>query len=158
VNQLYHLRGTLGQHLRSHILFSSLRQRTSLPGGMNGVDIPLLNQWQEQEAQIRVADLISWGQPFVITADAISCMLNLMRNYCDGEEYTARDGFFQMSLGLTKAYQLLQLELPANKNFYPEISSGKQRFSLRFVEVDMLSERGKQLPEDVTFRLKLCAF
>jgi cell division protein ZapD len=63
-----------------------------------------------------------------------------------------------MSLGLTKAYQLLQLELPANKNFYPEISSGKQRFSLRFVEVDMLSERGKQLPEDVTFRLKLCAF
>lgn len=157
-NELYHLRGALGQHLRSHIFFSSLRQRTSLPGGMNGVDIPLLNQWQEQEAQVRVADLVSWGQPFVIASDAISYILNLMRTYCDGEEYTARDGFFQMSLGLTKAYQLLQLELPANKNIYPEISSGKQRFSLRFVEVDMLSERGKQLPEDVTFRLKLCAF
>lgn len=157
-NELYHLRGALGQHLRSHIFFSSLRQRTSLPGGINGVDIPLLNQWQEQESQVRVADLINWGQPFMITADAISYMLDLMRNYCEGEEYTARDGFFQMSLGLTKAYQLLQLELPANKNIYPEISSGKQRFSLRFVEVDMLSERGKQLPEDVTFRLKLCAF
>lgn len=157
-NQLYQLRGALGQHLRSHIFFSTLRQRASLPGGINGFDIPLLNHWQEQSLEQRVADLKAWGESFVITAEAVSYVLNLLRDYCEGEAHLAKDGFFQMSLGMGKSYQLIQLEIPDQKPLYPEISSGKQRFSLRFVEVDMLSERGKQAHEDIEFRLKLCAF
>ena len=157
-NRLYQLRGALGQHLRSHIFFSNLRQRASLPGGVNGFDIPILNHWLEQEGSVRGINLTAWGEPFMVTADAVGYILDLLRTYCDGADYVARDGFFQMSLGLNKSYQLLQLELPDDKSIYPEISSGKQRFSLRFVEVDMLSERGKQLHEDIHFRLKLCTF
>ncbi|MEZ5450832.1 MAG: cell division protein ZapD [Thiolinea sp.] len=157
-NALYQLRGPLGQHLRSHIFFSNLRQRASLAGGINGFDIPMLNQWLEQQHEARSADLRSWGEAFVLTADAAEYILGLIRTYCDGEEHVARDGFFQMSLGLSKTYQMLQIELPEGRNIYPEISAGKQRFSLRFVEVDMLSERGKQLHDSVSFRLKLCSF
>ncbi len=157
-NRLYQLRGPLGQHLRTHMLFSSLRQRASLPGGLNGADIPILNHWLAQSSDNRVSDLKVWGEPFMATADAAGYILGLIRTYCDGETHVAKEGFFQMSLSLNRVYQMLQIELDDNTHVYPEISAGKQRFSLRFVEMDMLSERGKQLQDNVEFRLKLCTF
>lgn len=157
--RMHQLRGSLGQHMRNHIFFSSLRQRTSLPGGLNGSDIPLLNHWLEQDAATRKADLLNWGESFTITAHAASYILNLIRSYCEGTNRVAKEGFFQMSMGMNKTYQLLMVELPDDCDVYPEISAGKQRFSLRFVEADMLSaERGKQRQADIEFYLKLCAF
>ncbi|MEZ5449320.1 MAG: cell division protein ZapD [Thiolinea sp.] len=157
-NLLYQLRGPLGQHLRTHVFFSTLRQRASLPGGVNGFDIPLLNFWLEQTAETRVAQLQEWGEPFIQTADAAAYLLSLIRTYCDGQQYEAKAGFFQMSLGAGSNYQMLQIELPEGAGFYPEISAGKLRFSLRFVETDGLVERGKQVQDNVSFRLKLCSF
>lgn len=90
------------------------------------------------------------------TADAASFLLNLVRNYCDGNDHVAKAGFFQLSL--KAPYQLLQVILPDNARLYPEISAGKQRFSLRFVEMDLLADRGKQAADNIPFRLKLCAF
>ena len=43
---LYQQRGQLGQHLKNHVFFNSLRQRASLPGGINGFDIPMFQFWQ----------------------------------------------------------------------------------------------------------------
>nr|CAA6803926.1 MAG: FIG002842: hypothetical protein [uncultured Thiotrichaceae bacterium] len=155
-NLLYQLHGPLGQHLRSHTFFSSLRQRASLPGGINGFDISLLSFWLEKDEAVCIADLKRWSESYMHTADAASYLLGLIRNYCDGNEHVAKAGFFQLSL--RAPYQLLQVELPSGMNLYPEISAGKQRFSLRFVEVDLLADRGKQVDDDVPFRLKLCAF
>lgn len=157
-NVLYQLRGHLGQHLRTHVLFSALRQRAALPGGVNGFDIPLVNYWLEKDSASQVANLREWGEPFMQTADAASFLLDLIRTSCDGNEHQAKEGFFQMSLGMGINYQLLQIILPDGSPLYPEISAGKQRFSLRFVEADMLSERGKQVRDTVSFNLKLCAF
>ena len=158
-NLLYQQRGPLGQHLRSHVFFSTLRQRTSLPGGVNGFDIPLLNYWLERDSQACTADLLEWGGVYVQTADAASCLLDLIRNYCEGKEHLAKAGFFQMSMGAGQQnYQMLQILLPDNSELYPEISAGKQRFSLRFVEVGVFAERGKQVRDDVSFKLKLCSF
>lgn len=155
-NLLYQLRGPLGQHLRSHMFFSTLRQRASLPGGVNGFDIPLLNFWLNNDPETCIADLQRWCEPFMQTADAASFLLNLIRNYCDGNEHVAKAGFFQLSLN--QPYQMLQILLPDGAALYPEISAGKQRFSLRFVELGSFDERGKQAAENVSFQLKLCAF
>ncbi|MEZ5534727.1 MAG: cell division protein ZapD [Thiolinea sp.] len=155
-NQLYQLRGPLGQHLRTHTFFSTLRQRASLPGGMNSFDIPLLNYWLGNGQEVCVRDLQNWCEPFMQTADAASFLLNLVRTYCEGKNHVAQAGFFQLSL--RESYHLLQIELPDDAGVYPEISAGKQRFSLRFVELSSLDERGKQAAGDVSFRLKLCAF
>ena len=157
-NVLYQQCGTLGQHLRTHVFFSTLRQRTSLPGGVNGFDIPLLNFWLESGAAACAEDLRDWGGPYMKTADAATFLLGLIRNYCEGKEHEAKAGFFQMSLGVNQNYQMLQIQLLDGSPLYPEISAGKQRFSLRFVEVDMFSERGKQVRHDVPFKLKLCSF
>lgn len=155
-NLLYQLRGPLGQHLRTHTFFSTLRQRASLPGGVNGFDIPLLSFWLGNDPDACIDDLKRWCEPYMQTADAAGYLLNLIRNYCDGEEHIAKAGFFQLSL--REPYQLLQIQMPDNADLYPEISAGKQRFSLRFVELGLLGERGKQAAGNVAFQLKLCTF
>lgn len=155
---LYQQRGPLGQQLRSHVFFNTLLQRTSLPGGVNGFDIPLLNFWLERGAEERTADLREWGIAYMKTADAATYLLSLIRNCCHGEDHTAQAGFFQMSIPTVGSYQMLQVVLPDQSTLYPEISAGKQRFSLRFVEVLLFEERGKQVRDDVPFTLKLCSF
>lgn len=155
---LHQQRGPLGQNLRSHMFFSTLMQRTTLPGGVNGFDIPLLNFWLERDIEERSADLRAWGEAYMKTADAATYLLSLIRNHCTGQEYIAQDGFFQMSIRAGVDYQMLQVILPAGFKLYPEISAGKLRFSLRFVEVNLFSERGKQVRDAVPFTLKLCTF
>ncbi len=155
---LHQQRGPLGQNLRNHVFFSTLRQRASLPGGVNGFDIPLLNFWLETPAEARADDLRDWGGPYMKTADAVTYLLSLVRNHCSGQAHIAQAGFFQMSTRADEIYQMLQVLLPQDSKLYPEISAGKLRFSLRFVEVSHFAERGKQVREDVPFTLKLCTF
>lgn len=158
-NQILHQqRGPLGQNLRGHMFFSTLIQRTSLPGGVNGFDIPLLNFWLERDVEERSAELREWGEAYMKTADAATYFLSLIRNHCSGQEHIAQDGFFQMSIRAGLEYQMLQVVLPKASKLYPEISAGKLRFSLRFVEVNLFAERGKQVRDAVPFTLKLCSF
>ncbi|WMP18614.1 cell division protein ZapD [Thiothrix lacustris] len=155
---LYQQRGQLGQHLKNHMFFNSLRQRSTLPGGLNGFDIPLFHYWQEQAINVRIDDLNEWIQPYVTANAAARELLNIVRDFGERYEEVAKEGFYQSMMEARKPYQMMRVELPDNVDYYPEISAGKQRFTLRFVNADMLAERGKQNHKDVKFTLVLCSF
>lgn len=155
---LYQQRGQLGQHLKNHMFFNSLRQRSSLPGGLNGFDIPLFQYWQEQPVNVRLEDLQEWIAPYVSANAAAHDILDIVRSFGERQDEVAKDGFFQSMLEIRKPYQMMVVELPDNVDYYPEVSAGKQRFTLRFVNADMLAERGKQINKDVHFSLVLCSF
>lgn len=155
---LYQQRGQVGQHLKSHAFFNSLCQRASLPGGLNGFDIPLFHYWQEQSVDVRAADLEAWVAPYRMAEEAARTILEVIRDFGEGGEVLAKDGFFQFTLEYRKPYQLLRVSVPGNVDYYPEISAGKQRFTLRFVSADMLEDRGKQIHQDIPFKLDLCSF
>ena len=55
-------------------------------------------------------------------------------------------------------YQIIAIGLEEDIQLYPEISAGKQRFSIRFVDASNLEEKGKQIVEDVPFTLSLYSF
>lgn len=156
---LYHQRGQLGQHLKNHVFFNNLRQRSSLPGGINGFDIPLFHYWQDQPVHVRLEDLQEWGAPYVAANAAVCDILNVIREFGERREETSKDGFFQATLHETrKPFQLMRVELSHTLDCYPEISAGKQRFTLRFVNADMMADRGKQIKKDIQFTLVLCNF
>ncbi len=155
---LYQQRGQLGQHLKNHMFFNSLRQRSTLPGGINGFDIPLFNYWQAQILSVRLEDLQEWVAPYVTAKAAATDILNLMREFCERREEVGKEGFYQSTLEGRKPYQMMRVELPDTVDYYPEISAGKQRFTLRFVNADMLADRGKQITKDIPFTLALCSF
>ncbi|MBU0656589.1 MAG: cell division protein ZapD [Gammaproteobacteria bacterium] len=155
---LYQQRGQLGQHLKNHMFFNSLRQRSSLPGGINGFDIPLFNYWQRVPVEERLGNLREWVAPYVTANAAVQDILNLMREFCERRDEVGKEGFFQSTLEGRKPYQMMRVELQGEVDYYPEISAGKQRFTLRFVNADMLADRGKQVNENVPFTLALCNF
>jgi len=156
--QLYSFRGQLGQHLKSHHFLNILRQRASIAGGINSLDVPLFNYWLNKPSEKRVADLQDWAKPYKIAFEAIELLMELIYQGGEVQEVTAEGGFYQSSLSPDRDYQMLSIELPSDSHVYPEISAGKQRFSVRFVDAIELEERGKQIIDNVDFTLTLYSF
>ena len=154
--RLYNFRGQLGQHLKSHNFFNILKQRSSIAGGVNGLDVPLFKYWLSQPEKNRTDDLKSWVKPYEFAQDAIQLVMELILSSIEKEQIIAEGGFYQSTLSPNKEYQLLRIELPHGVKYYPEISAGKQRFSVRFVDASHLEEKGKQFLEDAPFILHLC--
>lgn len=155
--KLHEFRGQLGQHLKAHSFLNMLKQRSIIAGGINSFDVPVFNFWLSRSEADRVAELEGWVEPFLIAYDAISIVLELVRQSGSSINQVARDGFYQSTLNNSKESQMLRIEVPDEARFFPEVSAGKQRFSIRFVDADHLEERSKQIPSDVEFTLKICS-
>lgn len=156
--RLYSFRGQLGQHLKVHSFLNILMQRASIAGGINGMDIPLFNYWLSQSEEEKVEDLRAWVRPYDIAFEAIKLLMELIYSAPEKQAVIAKGGFFQETLSTARDYQVLQIELQDDSPYYPEISAGKQRFSVRFVDSSQLEEKGKQIVTDVGFILTLYSF
>ena len=50
------------------------------------------------------------------------------------------------------------MPVPPELRVFPEISAGKHRFTIRFLERGTLDERAHQTARDISFQLVLCQF
>ncbi len=148
--------GQLGSHLKNHYLFNLIRQRLAMPGGINPFDLPVTHYWFNQPFDDRQKVLLRWILPYFQINKAITRLLAKIRDLGKPEDNIARQGYFQYNLPPSNNYQLLQIEVPARLKSYPEISSGRQRISLRFFDLQDPSQRAGQTSDDVEFRLCLC--
>jgi len=156
--QVYGLSGQLGQHLKAHNFLNILKQRAAIAGGINGIDIPLFNYWLSLPEKKRINDLNDWIQPYKTAYGAIELLMEVILHNKETKTLVAEGGFYQASLGLEKEYQILSVELPLSAEIYPEISAGKQRFSIRFVDASTLETKGKQNFENIEFTLNLYSY
>ena len=156
--RLYSFRGQLGQQLKSHNFLNILKQRASIAGGINDIDVPLFNYWLNKSEEERVRDLRVWGRPYEIAFEAVELLMDLIYQGKEESDAVAIGGFYQATLSPEVDYQILSIELDESAELYPEISAGKQRFSIRFVDASTLEEKGKQIIEDVKFKLTLYSF
>jgi cell division protein ZapD len=104
----------------------------------------------------RQRDLDAWSGPFVGLGSATALILGLIRQAAAAAPESAQKGFYQRSLDTAQAHQLLRIVLPLGSEYYPEVSAGRHRFSIRFVRY---ADAGKPQPadEDVPFRLACCS-
>ena len=158
--ELYSYRGQLGQHMKNNGFLNLIKQRMTVSGGVNGFDVPIFHHWINQPSETRSEALAEWVEPYKKSREAIDIVMGLIRKSVGSEELIAEDGFYQskVSGGGRRVYQLLRVHLAKSAPFYPEISAGKQRFSIRFVSAESLEIRGKQVLEDVPFSLSMCGF
>ena len=159
--ELYSFHGQFGQYLKHHSFLNFVKQRLSVSGGLNTFDAPIFNLWINQPVEMRSEQLQEWIKPYKKSREAITLVMDLIRKSAESVEYLAEDGFYQSTLRAgnnAKNYQLLRVHIPSSYSYYPEVSAGTQRFSIRFVSVDDLAERGKQVRDDVTFSLSICGF
>lgn len=147
----------IGQALKENDFLYSIRQRSSIPGGTCDFDLPAYHYWlQHTSAEERAQQLKHWLMEFATSRSAVELILRLIRGSVGFSQETAHDGFYQRSLDSNQPYQLIRVELPADVNFFPEVSGGKHRFTVRFMEFN-LSQRPKQVHQEIPFKLSCCA-
>lgn len=148
--------GQLGQNIRDHELLNSLRQRSSIVGGTCDFDIPYLHYWLQQPPEYRIEKLEYWIEMLEIISHPISLILDITRESSSATSVTADSGFYQQNIDSNAPVQLIRVGLDRESEYFPEISAGKQRFSIRFM-LPQDENRPIQSTDDIDFQLICCA-
>ncbi|HEY7841080.1 MAG TPA: cell division protein ZapD [Gammaproteobacteria bacterium] len=146
----------VGQILRKDELMQSIKQRNAIPGGTCSFDLPNYHFWLNRPADERRAQLEAWQQDLVLVRKALKLALHLIRSSATPSREVAERGFFQKPIEQGTACQLVRVLLPAESRLYPEISAGRHRFTVRFMEQLRTSDRPTQAENDVEFELHCC--
>jgi cell division protein ZapD len=142
--------------VRHDDFLSAIRQRASIPGGTCDFDLPLYSWWLNQAEKPRRAMLRSWLDQFSLQRRAITTLLLLLREGAIRTRHTAASGYYQRVMDSAGGCQLVRVFLAPGSIYYPEISGGKQRFTVRFLMVNDLNSRPVQIADDVQFEIACC--
>lgn len=156
IKELHSIEGPMGQGSQSVELLSAIRQKNSLPGCTCDFDLPAYQFWQSLPDQVRKNHIQTWFEPFSILDQSIHLILDVLRHSVEDTDEVASNGFFQKSIDTNQAIQLLRISIAPNSDYYPEISAGKHRFSIRFMSNKDPAKRPEQCNEDINFKLNLC--
>lgn len=157
IDRLHAMTGQLGQHLKNNDFLNSVRQRSALPGGTCDFDLPTYHHWLARPWEERRAQMQEWIGPYDQVQEAIDLILQLVRESVPPQAKVARKGFYQQNLDPSQPYQMIRIDLPAGAEYFPEISAGKHRFTVRFLVQPDLDSRARQTSADVHFELRCCA-
>ena len=153
---LHNLSGQIGQNLREQELISSLRQRMTTPGGSCPIDLPIFHLWLQQPAEARIEQQEQWNKQLNVVREPVALLLGMIREASTPQRQLAPEGFFQQSLDSNLPIQLIRIAVPAELPYFAEISAGKHRLTIRFLE-PQTGRRPLQAQEAVEFQLTCCA-
>ena len=155
--ELQAVSGQVGLETKNIELLAAIAQKSSVPGSICDFDLPAYKHWLILPKEKRQENIEKWFQPFGYLDRAVQLILDVLRHSAEYTDEVAQNGFFQKSLDMNQAIQLLRISVPDDASYYPEISAGKHRFSVRFMTNDDPALRPEQCKDDVNFKLKMCA-
>jgi len=148
VSRLYQSSGKIGQELRENEWLMSIKQRTTIPGGVCEFDLPSYHYWLHLAPEQQRQDLETWLQPFLPVHDAATIVLRLLRSSGRSSHQVAQQGVYQQMMtgrvGLAPSYACV-----------PEISANKYALNIRFTTQEGM-QRPKAAETDVEFELTFC--
>lgn len=156
ISSLHEIREQLDQHLQNDLLFNSVRQRLSIPGGTCNFDLPLYSHWLNSSDNHRLSTMESWFKPFISLQQAIETCLDAIRNSSNAVQCTARNGYYEHKLKLKTDIQMVRVFVDRSSNSYPTISASKHRLNIRFMEWSPGEPNSPQVTKDVDFELMIC--
>lgn len=139
--------------LRGHDFLISVLNRSSVPGGATGFDLPTYHHWLSQADQVR-RDLSNWFAEIRAYQQAVDLYLRLLRRSVQAEQVQAVSGMYVHTP--QGACTLLRVTVAAHLPVYPEISAGKHRFSVRFMSLPDVHTRQQQSLENIPFTMQCC--
>lgn len=145
-----------GTLLKNDELITSFKQRISIPGGTCNFDLPRFHYWLNQSDTSRKQDLNKWAADLEPIKRSTYMALDMVRNSSHPVKETAETGFYQKPMESNLSCQLIRVLLPSASRYYPEISGGKHRFTIRFMEETTTEARPIQTRNDVEFELHCC--
>ena len=145
----------VGRSLKDNEFLAALRQRSAIPGGTCGFDLPSLQNWLAQPNERRREQLRGWLEELGGLDRSLRLVLMLLRESAAATRERAEGGLFQRALE-SASYQLIRVQVEDHGRVFPEISGGKHRITIRFLEQPDLNERPRQAQGDVEFQLVCC--
>jgi len=155
-NRIFSDNKPFGHALKNNEFVTTIRQRTTVPGGTCDMDLPGYHFWLQKSSDERIDILTHWLSSFDILRQAIELILQLIRDSASPRWELAENGFFQRNLDPANPCQILRISLPAEQDCYPEISGGKHRFTVRFMRQENYESRPKQINQDIEFEMSCC--
>jgi len=156
VDRLHAQQGQAGQPLKYNEFLTSIRQRSSIAGGTCDFDLPAFHYWLQQPNEHRLLELEQWLNEFEPLELSINMILRLVRESSTPAQEVAQNGFYQQTLDTNVPYQLIRVAVSREIRYYAEISGGKHRFTVRFME-QRDDDRAVQSDQDIPFDLTCCA-
>jgi len=147
--------GPIGKSLRDSEFIKVLLQRFAAPGGLTLFDPPVYSYWLRQPSEVRFRDLQEWYGIFENLNNAVSLILRLIRESATPRTHIAKNGLFQQTLDLKTPYQMIIVSLPVDSKYFAEISGGKHRVAIRFMDATT-SPRPMASGDDIEFQLSCC--
>ena len=115
-----------------------------------GSVLPTLHIWLHLPQAQRDSQVETWIASLNPLTQALTMVLDLIRQSAPFRKQTSLNGFYQDNGGDA---DLLRLNLSLDSQLYPQISGHKSRFAIRFMPLD--TENG-QVPERLDFELACC--
>lgn len=145
-----------GLTLKQDELVASVKQRNAILGGSCNFDLPAYHHWLNLPVSEQRQSLDHWQRDLAIIKKSVFLVINLIRNSSHPTVETVQNGFFQKSLEQNIGCQLIRIILPKDSPYFPEISAGKHRFTVRFMEQADTGCRPVQTADDLEFKLHCC--
>ena len=137
-------------------LITSIKQKGSLAGGACNFDLPAYHFWLNKPTLARQKSLQEWQEDLSIIRKGADLALSLIRGNAVTKEVTAEGGFYQQSVESGATYQLIRIITARELKCFPEVSGGKHRITVRFMEQAETQNRPAQTEKDVEFELHFC--
>lgn len=135
-------------------LIDSYKQRMSVPGGQFEFDLPMIQYWlnhHSNDCHEKVIGSIAGFSPIIET---VQLLLRLLRQSATARKLTADNGIYQLTDN--NDYELIIISIPKQLSLYPEISGGRHRVFIRFLEYLNMNEKPQQSNKNIAFQLTCC--
>ncbi|MEF8834459.1 MAG: cell division protein ZapD [Halofilum sp. (in: g-proteobacteria)] len=157
LSQLHERTGTLGGELADNELIQQLKQRTTAGGRPGTIGLASYQEWLQRPATERHEAVRSWLAPLEPARAAIAQCLDHLRGSAAWQALETPRGFYEQTLDPREPMQLLRVRLTSGTaHCFPEVSAGRQRFTIRFFEQDTPAERPRQVDGRMEFELACC--
>lgn len=156
IGQIHRANSLAVDLVRQNEFLGVTQKRFQVPGGACQFDLPALHYWLQQGLEARRRCLQEWLAPFAPMREAVFLVLRLIRASASFQPEIAVNGFFQRALDASAPNQLIRVWLPGEESRFPEISGGRHRFTIRFLEQPDPNRRAVASASDVAFELACC--
>ena len=140
--------------IRDNELLNSINNRSAIPGGTCGFDLPSYQHWLDRGLDTQDDNVNQWFKFLDPFRESISLILRLIRDSAEPGAHTAEGGVLVHNT--ENDTQLIRVLVANNEAVYPEISAGRHRSTVRFMEQSGAQLRVSQCGRDIPFRMACC--
>lgn len=155
IDNIHGMKSAPGTELKTDELLSSIRQRSTIPGGTCDFDLPRFNLWLHRDHKYRDIGLKRWYTTLDPIRQTIELLLKMIRGSTEFLTKTASTGNYTEQLEKDTPFQMIRVRLPYSASYFAEISGGRHCFTVRFLE-PMDSGKSESVKSDIPFQLALC--